>query len=249
VQSFAPGAHSAENIKESIDKSVAALKSVKINIMYLHAPDRETSFAETCKAIDAAHKAGHFKEFGLSNFAPNEVEEVVKICEENKYVKPTVYQGQYNAIARLSETELVPTLRKHGLKYYAYSPSASGIFTGKLSAESAKVKGGRFDEESVVGKLYGGQYLKPEILNAAGKVHKEAEAQGLSGHEVALRWVLHHSVLDGSKGDVMILGASSMKQLEQNLKCCQGGPLPDDLIKLIDSTWEEAKATAPHAHM
>jgi aflatoxin B1 aldehyde reductase len=248
VASFVPGAHSAEKIKASIEASVSALAPAEINILYLHAPDRATPFAETIEEVNKAYKDKKFAEFGLSNYSPEEVEQIVKLCADNNWVKPSVYQGQYNAISRLSETDLLPVLRKHNIKYYAYSPSASGIFTGKLSAQSTEVKGGRFDSNSNVGKLYSGQYLKPELLDAAAKVHKESEARGISGHEVALRWVLHHSALDASKGDAMIIGASSMKQLEENLRICEQGRLPDELLQLLESTWDVAKDVAPSAH-
>jgi len=135
------------------------------------------------------------------------------------------------------------------MAYYAYSPSAAGIFTGKHSTSSTENKGTRFDTNSNVGNLYAGQYLKPELLEAAAKVHAEAEKQGLTGHEVALRWVLHHSKLDAEKGDAMIIGASSLKQLEQNLKACKGGKLPEELVKEVEKTWDAAKDIAPHAWM
>jgi hypothetical protein len=48
------------------------------------------------------YKEGKFKEFGLSNFAAYEVAEIVMICNERKWVRPTVYEGMYNAISKLS---------------------------------------------------------------------------------------------------------------------------------------------------
>lgn len=120
VKSFEPKSHTKEMIAESVKGSLDALKVAKVAIEYLHSPDRGTPFEETCEAMNAAYKDGKFEKFGLSNFNPAEVDRVVVICEKNGWVKPSVYQGQYNAIARLSEDELVPTLRKHGLAYYAY---------------------------------------------------------------------------------------------------------------------------------
>lgn len=99
VMSFAPGAHSTSKIEESLDASASLLAPAKVNIMYLHAPDRETPFAETLAAIDKGHKAGKFDKFGLSNYRPEEVEEIVGLCEKNGWVKPSVYQGQYNAVS------------------------------------------------------------------------------------------------------------------------------------------------------
>lgn len=87
--------------------------------MFLHSPDRGTPFSVTCAAIDKEYKAGKFKAFGLSNYRADEVEEIVKLCVENNWVKPTVYQGQYNAAMRASE-ELLPVLRKHGIQFVAF---------------------------------------------------------------------------------------------------------------------------------
>jgi aflatoxin B1 aldehyde reductase len=65
-------------------------------------------------------KAGKFKAFGLSNYTAAEVEEILRICDEGGFRKPTVYQGQYNAIVRGGEEELFPLLRKHGIAFYAW---------------------------------------------------------------------------------------------------------------------------------
>lgn len=120
VTSWVPGSHSASKIEQSIKGSLEALRMEKVHIMYLHAPDRETPFEETCEAMDKAYRARKFEKFGISNYSPKEVEQILKLCEEHGWVKPSVYQGQYNAIARLNEDELLPLLRKHGLSYYAY---------------------------------------------------------------------------------------------------------------------------------
>jgi aryl-alcohol dehydrogenase-like predicted oxidoreductase len=57
---------------------------------------------------------------GISNYTAKGVEEFLSVCDKNGWTKPTVYQGQYNAVCRKRETELFPLLRKHGIKFYAY---------------------------------------------------------------------------------------------------------------------------------
>lgn len=64
------------------------------------------------------------EQFGLSNYFSWEVAEIYKICEANGYVRPTVYEGIYNAVDRAVEAELFPCLRKFGIKFAAYSPLA-----------------------------------------------------------------------------------------------------------------------------
>ena len=120
VKSWIPHAHNKEGIEKSLQDSLAALKVDRVHIMYLHAPDRTTPFEQTCRAMDAGYRAGKFERFGLSNFTAQEVEEVVAICEKEGLVKPSAYQAKYSIIARGSEDELFPVLRKHGISFYAY---------------------------------------------------------------------------------------------------------------------------------
>ncbi|EED16246.1 aldo/keto reductase, putative [Talaromyces stipitatus ATCC 10500] len=135
--------HTREKIEQNIIESLTALQLPQVDIEYLHDPDRTTPFEETCEAMDKACLEGKFRRFGLSNHKPEEIERVVKICEENGYVKPSVYQGHYNAIARAVEKDLLPVLRKHGISFYAFSPAAAGMFSGnhKRNAEP----GNRYD--------------------------------------------------------------------------------------------------------
>jgi aflatoxin B1 aldehyde reductase len=72
------------------------------------------------KAMDAAYLANEFKKFGISNYTAGEVEEIVAVCERNRWVKPSVYQGQHNAITRRHKDEMLPILRNHGISFYAY---------------------------------------------------------------------------------------------------------------------------------
>lgn len=120
VLSQTPGSHTRERIETGINESLEALKIKQINIEYLHQPDRQTPFEETVEAMDKAYREGKFKSFGLSNYAAAEVEQIVEICERRGFVKPSVYQGQYNPIVRGGENELFPILRKHGIAFYAW---------------------------------------------------------------------------------------------------------------------------------
>ena len=56
-----------------------------------------------------------------------EVAEIMAICETKGYIKPTAYQGIYNAVHRKAEPELFPCLRKFGIAFYEFNPRASGF--------------------------------------------------------------------------------------------------------------------------
>lgn len=120
VISWRPGTHSADSIAKSVPLSLASLQMDRVNVMYLHAPDRATPFAETLRAMDAQHGQGRFGELGISNYTAEEVDEMCRICDREGLLKPTVYQGRYNALIRSGEDGLFPTLRKNGIRFYAY---------------------------------------------------------------------------------------------------------------------------------
>lgn len=112
------------------------------------APDHSVPYEETLEGVNELYLEGHFKRFGVSNFAAWEVAEIVGICERKGWVKPTAYQGEscfrrsfanrlvilptrrpagiYNAIHRSVEAELIPACRKFGLSFYEFNPLGGG---------------------------------------------------------------------------------------------------------------------------
>ena len=94
-----PGLHKPERVREALLKSLAELKTDCVDIFYLHAADRSVPFAETLEECNQLHKEGRFVQLGLSNFTAFEVAEVVITCKERGWVRPTIYQGMYNAIS------------------------------------------------------------------------------------------------------------------------------------------------------
>lgn len=85
--------HQPEVIEAKIALSLKELDTDSVDIFYLHAADRNRTFAPTLQAVDKLHKAGKFKTFALSNFTAAEVAEVQMTCKYNNWVRPTLYQG------------------------------------------------------------------------------------------------------------------------------------------------------------
>lgn len=116
----ASGWHSRDAIAASISASLKDLGVDSVETMMLHVPDRETPLQETLRAIHEAYVKGQFKKFGISNYSAEEVQQMLNICEAEGLVKPSVYEGHYNAVFRSGEQELFPLLRKHGISFWAY---------------------------------------------------------------------------------------------------------------------------------
>ncbi|KFY53141.1 hypothetical protein V496_07871 [Pseudogymnoascus sp. VKM F-4515 (FW-2607)] len=236
-----PGGHSAANLPEKVETSLRELGTDCVDIFYLHTADRSVPFAETLEAVDKLHKAGKFVRFGISNFAAFEVAEIVVTCEQHGWVRPTIYQGMYNALTRSAEAELFPALRRYGIAFYAYNPLAAGIFSGKYTSEADQPEEGRFSNvDSKRGERYRERYFRHGVFEALKIVRSVTEGEGLTLVEVALRWLVHHSglkIVDGGQ-DAVILGVSSLAQLEQNLDAMEAGPLPEAVIKVLDEAWK-----------
>ena len=100
-----PVTHKAAVIKEQLAISLKELKTDCVDIFYLHAADRSVHFEETLEAVNEMHKEGKFVQLGLSNFTAFEVAEVVIMCKERGWVRPTIYQGMYNCISKITESK------------------------------------------------------------------------------------------------------------------------------------------------
>ncbi|KJA27231.1 hypothetical protein HYPSUDRAFT_84137 [Hypholoma sublateritium FD-334 SS-4] len=245
-----PVIHNAGGLRKHLQLSLDALNVKSLEMWYLHGPDRTVPYEETLKAVNDLYKEGHFKRFGISNYMSWEVAEIVGICKANGYILPTVYQGLYNAIQRGVEAELFPCLRKFGISFYEFNPLGGGFFTGRYSSLNDVVEdGSRFDPSSIQGKGYRQRYWNEAYFKALASIKEVAERHELSMAEIALRWISHHSLMKKEYGDAVLIGASSLKHIEQNLIDLEKGPLPDDVVKALDDVWSEVKASAsPYWH-
>ncbi|KAH8698519.1 putative aflatoxin B1-aldehyde reductase GliO-like protein [Talaromyces proteolyticus] len=239
-----PGTHKPENVRVNLETSLKELGTDQVDIFYLHAPDRSVPFAETLEEVNKLHKEGKFIELGLSNYTAFEVAEIVTLCAERGWVRPTIYQAMYNAITRSIETELIHACRRYGIDIVVYNPLAGGLFSGKIKSKDIAPEEGRFSDSHNGGQRYRDRYFKDETFKALQIVEKAAVKNNLTLLEIALRWTVHHSALkikDGNDG--VIIGVSSFDQLKSNLADLEKGPLPQDVVDALDEAWLVSKAT------
>jgi len=236
--------HKPEHLRENLMRSLKALKADKVDMWYLHGPDRTTPYEDTLREVDKLHKEGYFTRFAISNYMAWEVAQICETCDRNGWIKPSVYQGIYNALHRSVEPELFPCLRHYGMGFYNYNPLAGGYLTSRYHREDKDQeveKGSRFDPKSWQGKSYRKRYWNEEFFDALDILRPVAKKHGLTEAECALRWMTHHSLLKKEHGDAVIIGASSTKHLEENLTDLEKGPLPDDVVQALDAGWEKTK--------
>jgi aflatoxin B1 aldehyde reductase len=96
-----------------------------------------------------------------------------------------------------------------------------------------------------MGSVYAGMYGKPSYLEALSEWEQIANEVGCSRAELAYRWVSYNSPLDPKHGDAIIVGASSLQQLEQTIAGLKNGKLPESAAKKIDALWKKIEPEAP----
>jgi len=237
-----------QSVRKQLEESLARLQRTSVDVLYLHNPDHKTPIRETLQACHQLHKEGKFNQLGLSNFASWQVVDIWHICNQNGWVKPTIYQAMYNVITRKVEKELFPALSTLGIRIYAYNPLAGGLLTGKYFNEQVE---GRFTLP-VMGDMYKQRYWKQSYLSAIELLSKAInqynqtaapEEQPLSLLQVAFSWLVHHSQL--KQNDTIIIGTSSVNQLNQNLKAIHAPPLPPSILSACDQAHSLCAADCP----
>ncbi len=231
----------SEAVNLQFSESLKRLGTEKVDILYFHFPDAVTPVEDALKSMNTLYEKGKIKEFGLSNFPAWMVVNIWHICKNNGWLCPSVYQGRYNALSRNVETELFPALRQLNMRFYAYNPLAGGMLTGKYMSFEEQPQQGRF----VRLQSYRKRYWKKSYFDAVNIVTSKCKEYNIAPMEAAYRWLANNSLLDGREGDGIIVGASSMIQLEQNMATLQKGSLPQPVIDVLDIAWSEAKVESP----
>ncbi|KAF2219529.1 NADP-dependent oxidoreductase domain-containing protein [Elsinoe ampelina] len=218
-----------------------------IDLYFLQTPDPDTPMEEYVGAVADLHKEGMFKRFRLSNFSAEETQQVYDLCKKNGWILPTVYSGQYSAIARISEEDLFPVLRKLKISFWVYWPLAAGFLAKPF--ESFNLPGsegfgpGRFAQSNFFGGMFNSIFNKPKLLEGLKLWGEVAKDEGITPAELAYRWLHYHSILE--EGDAVIVGSSRPEQLESTLSGIAKGPLKATSVDKIEQVWKIARDDAP----
>ena len=231
----------AEAAYLQLNESLERLGTDHADVFYLHFPDPNTPVESVLSACCELYREGKFRELGLSNFPAWLVADVWHLCRENKWVLPTVYEGIYNPLTRLAETELNMALNRFGMRFYAYNPLAGGLLSGRYGKFEDAPEDGRFTHRP----NYQKRYWKKSFFDAVDLLKDACENEGITLVEAVFRFLLYHSMLNGDRGDAVILGASKPAHLKQNLAAAEKGPLPQKLLEAFEAAWQLCRADSP----
>ncbi|XP_063933764.1 aflatoxin B1 aldehyde reductase member 4-like isoform X2 [Zophobas morio] len=233
-------------INQQFSESLESLRMNRVDLFYLHAPDPRVPIEETLETVQSFFSLGKLRRFGLSNFTAWETVYIYEYMKARDWVRPTVYQGMYNAITRSVEDELFPALRKYNMSFYAYNPLAAGMLVGKYLSEHELDKGNRFNGDSYWAKNYRQRFMQKEHFLAVQIIKEACEKENVSMVEASLRWLLLHSSLDQSYEDGIVFGGSTPDQFIFNIRTlATSEPLPENILKAYELGWKACKEVCP----
>jgi aryl-alcohol dehydrogenase-like predicted oxidoreductase len=222
-------------IERGIEDSLRRLQTDYLDLYYLHQPDYSVPIEESLEAMDRLVKQGKVRYPASSNYSGWQVCQMQWIAEKNGYKPAAVTQPMYNLLARGIEQEYLPMAKQFGVSTVVYNPLAGGLLTGKQRRE-APLKGTRFDGN----QMYLSRYWHAEDFDAVAELLEIARQAGRSPVSLALSWIVHHTPID-----CVILGASKVEQLEENLKAMEDGPLGADIVSACDQVWATIRGVSP----
>ena len=222
-------------INRAIEESLKRLQTDYLDIYYLHWPDYDVAIDETLEAIDELVKEGKVRYPAISNYSSWQTVEMLNLAERRGFKPALIAQQMYNLLARGLEQEYLPMSRKFGVSIVAYNPLAGGLLTGKHHS-NAVTPGTRFDKNT----MYQDRYWHERNFQAVAELQTISEQAGRSVISLALNWLLHHTPTD-----CVILGASKLEQLNQNLDVLEDGPLPAETVQRCDEVWKDLHGPTP----
>lgn len=215
---------SRKHLFASIDQSLKRLGIEYVDIFYSHRPDPSTPIEETVRALSDIVKQGKALYIGLSKYTPEQTRIAFRLLKEAG-TPCLIHQARYSMFERNVEPELLPLLSETGTGFIAFSPLAQGLLTNKYlygipeNSRAAKASGFLQREQ-----------VTEEKISKASRLNELAGQRRQTLAEMALAWLLKDQRISS-----VIVGASSVEQLTDNLKALQNLTFETGELSLIEN--------------
>lgn len=190
----------------SLDQSLKRMGLEYVDIFYSHRPDPETPLEETMSALDAAVRQGKALYVGISSYSPEQTRQAAHILRQLG-IPCLIHQPSYNMFDRWVENGLLDVLDEEGIGSIVFSPLAQGQLTDRYL--NGIPSGARATKTERV-------WLTPadvqQNMSKILKLNDLAHNRGQKLSQMALAWVLRKPQVTSA-----LIGASSVRQLEENL--------------------------------
>ncbi len=207
----------------SLNQSLKRMNVDYVDIFYSHRPDPDTPIEETMSALVDIVKQGKALYVGLSNYNTEQTEKAIDLLRRDG-VNCLIHQPRYSMFERWIENGLLDVLETNGIGCIAYSPLAQGLLTDRylegIPAGSRASKAHFLKPESITSD----KLDKIRKLNSMAKLREQSLAQ------MALAWVLKDSRVTS-----VLVGASSIRQIDDNMKALENLTFTEEEISAINN--------------
>ena len=214
---------SRKHLLSSLDQSLQRMGLDYVDIFYHHRPDPSTPLEESLGALDYAVRSGKAMYVGISSYDAASTRQAAAMLRDSG-TPCVIHQPKYNMFDRSIERELIDALRDTGMGCIPFSPLAQGMLTDRylngIPSDSRAAKEHGFLKKEMITE---------EKLNQIRKLNEVAKRRGQSLAQMSLAWVLRIPEITS-----VLLGASSVGQLESNLAALQNKHFSNEEYHEID---------------
>ncbi|MGH8297677.1 MAG: aldo/keto reductase [Steroidobacteraceae bacterium] len=209
------------HIMNGVKASLKRLGTDYIDLYQIHAFDQVTPVEETLRALDDLVRQGWIRYVGMSNWPAWHLMKALGLADRFGWSRPVTLQAYYTIAGRDLERELVPLMQAEKVGLMVWSPLAGGLLTGKFTREGRGPGDARrtaFDFPPV---------NRQRVFDCVDAMRSIAEERGISVARVALAYVLAKPFVT-----TVIIGAKSIKQLDDNLAASAVNLTAEEMAKL-----------------
>lgn len=215
---------SRKYLLSSLDQSLKRMSIDYVDIFYSHRPDPETPIEETMMALDHAVRSGKALYVGISNYSAEQTRVAVDVLKQLG-TPCLIHQAKYSMLERWVENGLLDVLEEKGVGCIAFSPLAQGLLTDKYlngipENSRAHNPNGHLREDEVT----------QERIQKLIQLNEIAQSRNQSLAQMALAWLQKDKRITS-----VLIGASSVKQLCNNIDCLQNTEFLHDELNAIES--------------
>jgi L-glyceraldehyde 3-phosphate reductase len=214
---------SRKYLMASLDQSLRRMGLDYVDIFYSHRPDPDTPLEETMGALSDAVRAGKALYVGISNYDDQQTRQAIEILRANK-TPCLIHQAKYSMLVRWVEDGLLDTLERTGTGLIAFSPLAQGMLTDRY------LKGIPVNSRAAKNVFLHSDEITPEYLAQTEVLNGIAAERGQTLAEMALGWLLKDPRVTS-----VLIGASSVAQLNDNLKALKNTDFTTDELARIET--------------
>ncbi|MFI3259089.1 MAG: aldo/keto reductase [Rikenellaceae bacterium] len=215
---------SRKSLLASLDQSLSRTGLDYLDIFYTHRYDGVTPIEETAQALTDAVRSGKALYVGISKYPPEKAQKIYDLLRKAG-TPAVVAQYRYNLLERGVELREIPCAAANGASVVAFSPLAQGLLGGRYIdgiPEGSRVAGGS--------KFLTPDSLTPKKMVAIKALNEAAKLRGESLAQMSLAWTLRNSSVAS-----LVIGASSVAQIDDNLKAIDSEPFSPEELRTIDN--------------